>query len=564
MTLLAGVSFLGALLEAFFLVIVTGLGMALVSGVPTVGPFMGHSIAMGSALVLGAFVLVVRVILNLWAVRISARLTAHVTTEQRLIASHAYLGASWDVQEAEPAGRLQELLTTFVNRVTGAVTVLTQAITALLSLIAFLAASVAVDSLSTLAVVGVLSLVGTVLVPLRRGIRRRSGELAISNLAFSNAVAELGALGLEMQTFGVQTRFADRIDALTRQATERQRQVQTLSGAMSPIYISVAYAALLVGIAILGLAGFSNLTAVGAIMLLMLRSLNYGQQLASAWGALAAHAPFLDRLESTVEAYRASTASGGVSVPDAVTPLEARGVDFAYRMDQPTLTGVNFQIEAGEIIGVVGPSGAGKSTLAQLVLGLRDPKRGAVLACGVDLRKVDRAWWSSRVAFVAQDAKLFTGTLAENLRFFRDGIDNETLRRAAHQANILTEIGALPLGFDTHLGERGGALSGGQRQRLSIARALAGDPEIIVLDEPTSALDGISERLIRDTLAALKGQVTVIIIAHRMSTLDICDRIMVIERGRMTAFDSPDALRRDSGFYQNAMATAGIMPDQRA
>ena len=129
------------------------------------------------------------------------------------------------------------------------------------------------------------------------------------------------------------------------------------------------------------------------------------------------------------------------------------------------------------------------------------------------------------VSFVPQDPALFTGSVAENIRFFRDGIDDDDLRRAAQQANVLADITALPQGFDTHLGERGGGLSGGQRQRLSIARALAGSPSLLVLDEPTSALDGQSEQLIRDTILGLRGQVTVVVIAHRMSTIDMCDRI---------------------------------------
>ena len=162
------------------------------------------------------------------------------------------------------------------------------------------------------------------------------------------------------------------------------------------------------------------------------------------------------------------------------------------------------------------------------------------------------------MAFVAQDANLFTGTVAENIRFFRERLSDDVLRDAARQANVLADIEALPNGFDTHLGERGSQLSGGQRQRLSIARALAGKPDLLILDEPTSALDGQSEALIRDSLAALHGQLSVVIIAHRMSTLDICDRIMVIESGRMTALDEPSALRTDSDFYRNALAVAGI------
>lgn len=558
MALLATVSFIGALLEAFFLVIVTGLAMALVTETTTVGPVLGQSAAMTTALLIGALSLLVRVGLSLWAVQISARLTANVTTDQRLAASHAYLGACWAVQKAEPAGRLQELLTTFVARVTNAVTVLTQAITSLLSLLAFLGASVAVDPLATLAVIAVLSLAGTILVPFRQQIRKGSRQLAMSNLAFSNAVAELGELGQEMQTFGVQGSFIERIDLLTHNATDNQRRVQTLTGALSPVYISLAYAALLAAVAMLSWVNLGDLTAVGAIMLLMMRSLNYGQQLSSSWGALAASTPFLEQLDRAVTEYKGSKASGGTTIPTAVTPVDAGKVAFSYKAGQPVLSAVNFRIDPGEVIGVIGPSGAGKSTLAQLLLGLLDPTSGEIRAGGVALRDIDRAWWSTRVAFVAQDAKLFTGTIAENLRFFRDCIDDSTLRRAARQANILADIDALPLGFDTHLGERGGELSGGQRQRLSIARALAGGPRMLILDEPTSALDGPSEALIRDTLLELKGSVTVVVIAHRMSTLDICDRIMVVEGGRLSAFDTPAALHRSSGFYRRALEMAGI------
>jgi ABC-type multidrug transport system fused ATPase/permease subunit len=311
-------------------------------------------------------------------------------------------------------------------------------------------------------------------------------------------------------------------------------------------------------VAILSVVGFDNLAAIGAAMLLMLRALSYGQQLAAATGSLAANAPFLRGLKETVERYNASPARIGDVIPSGVTPIEAEDMVFAYAPDRPGLSDVTFRIDKGEVVGVIGPSGAGKSTLAQLMLGLREPVSGTLLVGGIDLRNVDRDWWSRHVAFVAQDALLFTGTVAENVRFYREGIDDAALWRAASQANVLADIQALPRGFDSHLGERGSQLSGGQRQRLSIARALAGSPELLVLDEPTSALDGQSEALIRATLAGLKGTVTVVIIAHRMSTLNICDRIMVLEGGRVTAFDTPSLLHRDSPFYRHATAAAGI------
>jgi ATP-binding cassette subfamily B protein len=545
MALLATVSFIGALLEALFLVILTGVAMAMVSGESSVGPYLGRSLSINVALLVAAAVLLVRLAVNLSGVRTSAGLTADVTKDQRRLLSHAYLTTSWATQSGEPAGRLQELLTSFVARVSNAVATLTNAITAALSLTAFVVTGLVVDAASTAAVLVALALVGAVLRPLRQRIRRRAGASAQANLEFANAVSELGSLGLEMQTFGVQSPFAARIDDLTDRTTVTQRRVQILNGALPLIYMSLAYAAVLVGVGVLALVGFDDLAVIGAVILLMLRSLSYGQQLAAAWGSLATAAPFLDQVRETVARYRMSPADGGQAIPDGVTPLEAENVEFSYAADRAALTGVTFSVSQGEVLGVIGPSGAGKSTLAQLLLGLRAPTTGTMSVDGSDLRDVDRSWWSRRVAFVAQDALLITGTVADNIRFFRDDIDAAALRRAALQANVLSDIEALPDGFDTHLGERGSQLSGGQRQRLSIARALVGQPEFLVLDEPTSALDGQSEALIRATLADLRGRITVVIIAHRMSTLDICDRIVVIENGRMTSCGHAECSARE-------------------
>ena len=560
MSVLASVSFIGALLEAFFLVIITGVAMALVSEKATVGPVLGHSIAVGSALLVAAAVLVMRLLLSLVGVWISAALVADVTTDQRQILAHAYLRTSWAVQQAEPAGRLQALLTGFVQAVSNTISTLAQAITALLSLVAFLGVGLLINPGSTVAVLLALGLVGALLTPLRRRIRRRSSLSAHAGLAFANGVSELGSLGLEMQTFGVQDQITRRIDDLTRQTTDTQKRVQTLTQSLAPVYMSLAYGAVLAGVGVLTVVGFDNMGVIGAVMLLMLRSLSYGQQLAAAAGSLSANAPFLDQVRTTVERYESLPSNAGTLVPTAVTPLEAREVEFGYEAGRVSLSSATFRIETGEVVGVIGPSGAGKSTLAQLLLGLREPTSGMLRVHGVNLCDVDRTWWSTRVAFVAQDAQLLTGTVAENIRFFRDGIDDSALRTAARQANILHELDALPSGFDTHLGERGAQLSGGQRQRLSIARALAGGPELLILDEPTSALDGTSESLIRDSLSRLPSTVTVVIIAHRMSTLDICDRIMVIEGGLITDFDAPATLHQDSDFYRNAMAVAGISP----
>lgn len=558
MVLLGVASFVGAMLEAGFLVLLTSTVLALAGGRDTVGPLLGLSLPVPTALWIAAFAVTLRLSLSLATVRISAALSAFVRTEQRLRVTRAYLRADWGVQQGEASGRLQELLTSFVGRINGAMSALTQAITASLSLVAFLSAGVAVDPVATLAVLGALTVLGVVLTPVRRRIRREASKSATTDMAFATTIAELGSLGQEMQTFGVRDRFESRLQQVVEATTDQARRVQVLSGMLSPVYTFLAYTAVIAGVAVLQVLGFGNLAAIGSIMLLMLRSLSYGQQLLAVSGAIAAAIPSLERVDETVEHYVKNRADEGGERPTQVTPLVFSGASFAYAPDRPALVDIQLTIEPGEMLGVIGPSGAGKSTMAQLVLGLRSPTHGLVSVGGVDLRQVDRTWWTRRVSFVPQDAVLFTGTVAENIRFFRDGLDDAALRRAAGQANVLSDIQRLPHGFDTHLGERGSQLSGGQRQRLSIARALVGEPELLVLDEPTSALDGQSEALIRETLAALHGRVTVVIIAHRMSTLDLCDRIAVIEHGRLTALDTPDVLRADSAFYRKALAVAGI------
>jgi ATP-binding cassette subfamily B protein len=558
MVLLAITSFVGAMLEAGFLFLVTGTVVALANEATVIGPVRGHTISIPVALWIGLAMIVGRLVLNLMASWVSASLAAGVRTEQRRRVASAYLRASWAVQQNESGGRLQELLTTFVGRVNQAVLALTQFVTAAISVVAFMAAGVAVDPVATVVVLGALAVLGFALAPIRSRIRHAATTSAAADVNFATTIAESGQLGREVQTFGVVDATIDRVDVVIDAATWNARHVQWLSGMLAPIYTFAAYAAVLAGVVGLYFADSANMGVLGAVMLLMLRSLSYGQQLVAVSGQLAAAAPSVDQLDEAVEEYESNPAPNGIAQPITPTPIVFEDVSFAYNADRVALADVDFTIADGEMLGVIGPSGAGKSTFAQLLLGLRTSTSGRVTVGGVDLDDVDRAWWTDRVAFVPQDPMLITGTVAENIRFFREEITSVDLRRAAQQANVLADIEALPQGFDTHLGERGSQLSGGQRQRLSIARAMAGNPEVLVLDEPTSALDGKSEMLIRDTMATLHGTVTIVLIAHRMSTLDLCDRLLVIEGGGVTGLGSPADLVAKSAFYREALRVAGL------
>ena len=205
---------------------------------------------------------------------------------------------------------------------------------------------------------------------------------------------------------------------------------------------------------------------------------------------------------------------------------------------EDVLQGVSFEVPKGKFVGVVGPSGAGKTTFVDIMLGLLQPTAGKILCDGVDINKNIRAW-QANLAYVPQDIYLIDGTVKENiaLGLKTEDIDDALIDKVLHMAELYDFVNSLPKGIETFVGERGVKLSGGQRQRIGIARALYQQPEVLILDEATSALDNETEKSITDTILKLKGQITIIAIAHRVSTLEQCDFKIKFENGTATRVD---------------------------
>lgn len=238
-------------------------------------------------------------------------------------------------------------------------------------------------------------------------------------------------------------------------------------------------------------------------------------------------------------------------------PMPPRGdvafenVTFSYptRPDHLAVDGVSFAVKAGEKVAVVGPSGAGKSTLFHLLLRFYDPASGTISVDGVPIRDADPSAVRSRIALVPQDSAVFATSARENIRFGRPDASDAEVARAADLAHATEFITRLPLGFDTQLGERGVTLSGGQRQRIAIARAILRDAPLLLLDEATSALDAESETLVQTALEELMKQRTTLVIAHRLATVLSCDRILVMENGRIVEQGTHASLVAANGLY---------------
>ena len=520
----------------------------------TVGP-LNVTVTIGTLLLVAMATAAVRLALQAPISSLPARIAADVQARLRRDLFATFTHASWDAQSRDIEGHLQELMSNQIHLVSRGALAATAAVTGAFTLLTLVLFALALNALAAVVVVVAAIMLFGLLRPLDQLGGRQSRALSESEMRFASGVSEGTRLAQETRVFGVAAPERERIDQLIDAARDLFFRTQMLARLIPNIYQSLIYLVVVAGLAALHAANPSHVATLGAVVLLLVRAGAYGQQVQGNYQYVRQAAPYLERLKAAECRYAASTPVAGSRRLATVQTLKFENISFAYTPGRRALSDVSFEVAGGEVIGIVGPSGAGKSTLVQILLQLRVADEGRYLVNGVPAEQFAPEDWHARVAYVPQEPRLRHASVADNIRYFRQ-LDDAAVEQAARLARIHDDVMTWPNGYDTIIGPRADAVSGGQQQRICIARALAARPDVLVLDEPTSALDPHSESLLQESLLALKHETTLFIVAHRLSTLDICDRVIVVVDARLEAFETAVRLKRDNDYYRYVSALA--------
>ena len=408
----------------------------------------------------------------------------------------------------------------------------------------------------SLFVLGAIPIIVLPLVGFGRAVRRR-GRAAQDTLAEASGYADelIGAVRT-LQAFTNEKLAQSRFSAAVERAFAAARDATKARGVLTAVVIFLVFASIVVVLWVGAqdvLAGHITPGRLGQFVLYAVFAAGGLSELSQVWGEIAQASGAAERLFEILDVepqIKAPPRPLALPAP-ARGAVEFKDVSFEYpgRPNAPVLNHVSFRVAPGEKLALVGPSGAGKSTVFQLIQRFYDPVAGTVSFDGVSVTEVDPAALRSRIALVPQDAVIFGTSVRENIRFGRPEATDADIEKAAAAAHASEFIRRLPDGYETQVGERGVTLSGGQRQRIAIARAILREAPLLLLDEATSSLDAESETLVQQALGELMRNRTSIVIAHRLATVQNCDRILVIDHGRIVEEGTHASLASSGGLY---------------
>ena len=551
--LIAVVSVATGLAEALLLTLIAAISMAIAEGAADVQVALFGLTLSGSRMEMIAASLAIAVIrgaLQLLVAYLPARMSAQAMARLRQRLFDGFVDSTWSVKGSEREGGFQSLMINQVNATAQTIIVMSMAISSMLMFLTLLVSAVALSPAAA-AVITVASLVLFVaLRPMARNLLKSSTNLSAEGIEYAKTTQDVASIAEEIQVFGASPSYRGVFYDQLRAVQKPFQHTRFMSQAVPALYQSTALLILVIALLVVSLSGAQSVTTLGAVVLMLVRAVTYGQRVQTSLTTIDEKVPFMLHLADAIDQYENNAEVPGETPLDSIDHLEFQDVSYQYKQGQTALDDVSFSVTMGEVVGIVGPSGSGKSTLVQLLLRLREPATGSYLVNGLAAQDLRRSDWRKLVAYVPQMPQLVFGTVRENIRFFRDDLTDEDVILAAQRAHVHEDILRLSDGYDTVVGLRSASISGGQAQRICLARAFAANPKVVILDEPTSALDVKSEELVQQSLEKLAGEAIVFLVAHRLTTLTVCDRVMVIKDGRLEGFETVDKLFTSNDFFR--------------
>jgi subfamily B ATP-binding cassette protein MsbA len=399
-------------------------------------------------------------------------------------------------------------------------------------------------------VVGAAMLFIAGMVRLLNGRVRALGEEAtVANAALTTRMIEGLAAMKVIRAFQRETYEQDRFDAASSRVRRVFFRLGAVSGAVSPLY-EVLTALLLGAVLLVGMRDVANVPLILVFIFVLYRLQPKVRALDSGRLSLVSLLPAVYRVRELLTLDVSPPARSSIARPSLLEDIRLQHVSFSYDPAwNPVLHDVTVTIPAGKTTAIVGISGAGKTTLLNLLLRFYEPTRGTILVDGAPLSSISLEAWRERIALVSQDIYLFNATVYDNIAYGRANATFDEVVEAAKRAHAHTFIMDLPEQYATHLGERGTRLSGGQQQRITLARAIVRNPSLLILDEATNALDAVSEHVVQEALDLLRRDRTILVVAHRFSTIKQADHVIVLEEGRVCEQAPPEVLLSAGGRF---------------
>lgn len=481
----------------------------------------------------------------------TAHFTVRYEAEVRARAFSVIMSSSWPFLLRQKSGAVMNMLVSETARTGGTYGVLNAAVVSLLNLLTYLAIALIISwqlTLATVAATGMLLVVYGILTRFARILGRRMSEIGEDMMSeIDDGVGGAKIIKSEAHEDAVSDRF---LEVITRRA--RIQLLTLVNGGIFQAVAEVALIGLLLGALVLGTRVIdlpSSTVLVFSLLFFRIyqRTRAFQATLLAAATSLPAVA-VVDRMIS--EAEQSVESDGHIEFTGLLSDIEFQDVGFGYGDGRQVLTGIDLTIPRGSTVALVGPSGIGKTTVIDLAIGLLQPTSGRVLVDGRPLQEYSSRSWRSNLAYVSQETVLFHDSIFKNIAWGRERASRSDVMEAARLANAEGFIDSMPERYDTIIGDRGARLSGGQRQRIALARALLRKPELLILDEATSELDTVAETRIQNTLEVIRGSTTILMAAHRLSTILSADLICVMGSGTILEMGTAEELLTRNGTFK--------------